>query len=91
MQLYSKQWSFNRYLGIITEIVGYTAKELGIQCSTEGCIYGNLSILYRDGNLIECCANGEGVRVPYDCDSIEYLRSEAKLVLLIEKDSVFRY
>lgn len=35
-------------------------------------------------------ANNEGCRIPYESDEIELFRSQAKFVLIVEKDSVFR-
>ncbi|MES1902786.1 MAG: DNA topoisomerase 6 subunit A [Paramarteilia canceri] len=40
--------------------------------------------------MADCLVNGEGCRVPYNSDKIEYFRSNASFILIVEKDAVFR-
>ncbi|MEN2496581.1 MAG: endodeoxyribonuclease [Marteilia pararefringens] len=90
VQLYLSQRHLESQIAIITKLIGTSAKNLGLRSSTEGCVYGDLQLIFEDGTLVDCSCNGEGLRVPYNSDTIQFMRSQAKLILVVEKDAVFR-
>ncbi|XP_013200409.2 meiotic recombination protein SPO11 [Amyelois transitella] len=62
---------------------------LGIVATAKGLIAGPLTIVQRNGSVVDCMAAG-GTLIPQDIDGIKELKSTAKYILVVEKDAVFQ-
>jgi len=77
----------------ITVLLGVTRDSLNIVASTKGLIYGNLIYEENNGKIINCFTSGleisQGQPVPKHINTISNLKSDAKFILIIEKETVF--
>ncbi|XP_044730589.1 meiotic recombination protein SPO11 [Chrysoperla carnea] len=64
--------------------------ELGIMGTSKGLIAGNLSLKLLDGSFIDCHNTRNGVIVPQDIQDIQDINSDAKFILIVEKDAIFQ-
>ncbi|XP_053603524.1 meiotic recombination protein W68 [Plodia interpunctella] len=62
---------------------------LGIVATAKGLIAGPLTIVQRNGSVIDCMAAG-GTLIPQDIEGIKEFKSSAKYILVVEKDAVFQ-
>ncbi|XP_077301054.1 meiotic W68 [Arctopsyche grandis] len=63
--------------------------ELGILTTSKGLISGPLEIITHEGHKINCLNSG-GVLIPQDIIGIKSVKSNAKFILVIEKDAIFQ-
>ncbi|XP_052890165.1 meiotic recombination protein SPO11 [Anopheles moucheti] len=64
--------------------------EMNVFNTSKGLIAGPLVLTLSDGQTIDCRINRWGTPVPLDVSSVIELRVTAKLVLVVEKDTVFK-
>lgn len=62
--------------------------ELGVFSSSKGLVAGDLTIKYNNSNIVY--SKEKGSNVPSDLINIESVSSNAKLALIVEKDTVFQ-
>lgn len=58
--------------------------------TSKGLIAGDLSFQDADGNFVSCKSTKNGVMVPSQVMGIRYLQTDARFVLIIEKDATFQ-
>ncbi|CAH1388969.1 unnamed protein product [Nezara viridula] len=63
--------------------------DVGLSASSKGLVAGNLFITTPSGDIIDC-SSSDGVSVPQFISSGIHLQSDAKFVLVVEKDSAFQ-
>lgn len=63
---------------------------LHILACSKGYVTGQLSFREHDGNFINCTANPNGILVPSHIHSIYDIRSDAKAILVVEKDATYQ-
>lgn len=63
--------------------------ELGLIATAKGLIAGPLYIETRDGKIVDCMVSG-GTMIPQDIIGIKSFKSQAKYILVVEKDAVFQ-
>lgn len=63
--------------------------KLGVLSSSKGLVAGNLVIVMNDDTLIDG-RQERGVVVPADICAIKEIKSDAKYILIVEKDTVFK-
>ncbi|XP_037948707.1 meiotic recombination protein W68 [Teleopsis dalmanni] len=64
---------------------------LGIFSSGKGLIAGAISICLHNGDVIDCRRQMNATLLPQDIRMIHHFQTNAALVLIIEKDTVFEY
>ncbi|KAJ3152604.1 endodeoxyribonuclease [Geranomyces variabilis] len=62
---------------------------LRIVASAKGLIYGNLTLRLKDGSCVDCSQGSDGTLIP-PTEQIAGLQTDARFVLVIEKDATFR-
>ncbi|KAJ3163924.1 endodeoxyribonuclease [Geranomyces variabilis] len=62
---------------------------LRIVASAKGLVYGNLIIRLKDGSCVDCSQGSDGTLIP-PTEQIAGLQTDARFVLVIEKDATFR-
>ena len=63
---------------------------LHIMATSKGCVAGDLSYFDSDCNLIDCSKTRTGVLVPSNVHQLQQVHTEAKFVLVVEKDAIFQ-
>lgn len=71
-------------------LVGCSRVHLHILAQTKGLVYGNLKYQLKTGEKIDCFSKKEGTPMPNSNVPITRIESDAKFILVIEKDSVFQ-
>lgn len=78
----------------VTDVCGIlqtTAWDLGIFAAGKGYVAGSLIIRMSDGGIIDCsCVMNGATLIPSNFTYIDCLETNAKYVILVEKDTVFR-
>ncbi|XP_074642867.1 meiotic recombination protein SPO11-like [Tubulanus polymorphus] len=64
--------------------------QLHVIATSKGCIAGQIQYTEQDGNVVNCSASNSGVLVSSNIVGLENIRTNAKLVLIIEKDATFQ-
>ncbi|XP_049292128.1 meiotic recombination protein SPO11 [Anopheles funestus] len=64
--------------------------EMNVFNTSKGLIAGPMVLILSDGLTIDCSTNRWGTPVPLDVSSVVELRTTAKMVLVVEKDTVFK-
>ncbi|XP_055943481.1 meiotic recombination protein SPO11-like [Argiope bruennichi] len=64
--------------------------KLHVLTTSKGCISGNLRYKESDGSYIDCSESNQGVLISNDVDSISYIQSDARFILVVEKSAVFQ-
>ncbi|KAI8593620.1 Spo11/DNA topoisomerase VI subunit A, partial [Geranomyces variabilis] len=62
---------------------------LRIVASAKGLVYGNLTLRLKDGSCVDCSQGSDGTLIP-PTEQIAGLQTDARFVLVIEKDATFR-
>lgn len=71
-------------------LVGCSRVHLRILTQTKGVVYGNLKFKLKSGEVFDCLMKKEGVTLPTAQEPIIHVESEAKFILVIEKDCVLQ-
>lgn len=74
----------------LCSLVGCSKVHLHILNQSKGLVYGNLQCKLKSGKLIDFSANKGGTAVPLPDVPIVSIASDAKFVLVLEKDSMFQ-
>ncbi|XP_065843002.1 meiotic recombination protein SPO11-like isoform X2 [Oscarella lobularis] len=68
-----------------------TRRSLHVLAASKGLVYGELSYVDWDGSVVDCSQNSStGNAIPHHVNMIKEMKSEAKFVLLIEKEATFQ-
>eukprot|EP00963_Diacronema_lutheri_P000125 scaffold5_cov331-Pavlova_lutheri.AAC.68 len=89
VKLFKTQTESDAVLEDISCMLGCTRSSLHVVASEKGVVVGNLRFR-EDGDEIDCSKMGVGGKaIPPNMDRVADLRSEAKFILLVEKDAAF--
>uniref|UniRef100_A0A6U0QXW6 DNA topoisomerase 6 subunit A n=1 Tax=Micromonas pusilla TaxID=38833 RepID=A0A6U0QXW6_MICPS len=89
VKLFRYQKESDAVLDDISCLLGCTRNSLHVVASEKGVVVGKL-LYNEDGDEIDCTKMGIGGKaIPSNIDKVANLRSEAKFVLLVEKDAAF--
>lgn len=89
VKLFHKQADSDGVLDDVACMVGCTRTSLNIVASDKGVVVGRVQFV-EDGDEIDCTKMGVGGKaIPSLIDKITDIRSDAKFVLLVEKDAAF--
>lgn len=89
VKLFRNQKESDAVLEDISCLLGCTRNSLHVVASEKGVVVGKL-LYNEDGDEIDCTKMGIGGKaIPSNIDKVANLRSEAKFVLLVEKDAAF--
>lgn len=80
----------DRVLDDICCLVGCSKVHLHLLPQTKGIVYGNLKFRLRTGEEYDCSLKKEGTSLPTAQVPIVKIESDAKVVLVLEKDSVLQ-
>lgn len=64
--------------------------QLGVLSSTKGLLAGKMKIVMTENVVIDCSLHIDGILLPQCIADIERMTTDAKYVLLVEKDTVFK-
>lgn len=89
VKLFKEQGESDNILDDIACMVGCTRSSLNVVASEKGVVVGRITFR-DDGDLIDCTRMGVGGKaIPPYIDRITDLQSDAKFILLVEKDAAF--
>lgn len=71
-------------------LVGCSKVHLHILPQAKGLVYGNLKLKLKNGELIDCLSKSQGTVLPMSNVAITHIETDAKFVLVLEKDSVMQ-
>lgn len=71
-------------------LLGCSRAHLRILTQSKGIIFGDIKFELKSGETLDCLATKDGVRIPSPEIPIVKMTSNAKFVLIIEKDSVLQ-
>ncbi|XP_050530565.1 meiotic recombination protein SPO11 [Daktulosphaira vitifoliae] len=89
-ELFENDYNVRKALVNISCLLNTFSWNLGLQLSSTGLVAGNLSIYMKDGKILDCSKMIEGIQIPQDILSIVNLKTNAKYILVIEKDASFQ-
>lgn len=64
--------------------------QLGVMSSVKGLLAGKMRLFMPEDVVIDCALHADGMLLPHSVVSIERTETDAKFVLLVEKDTVFK-
>lgn len=64
--------------------------QLGVMSSAKGLLAGKVKIFMPENVVIDCSQHADGMLLPHCTSVIERITTDAKYVLLVEKDTVFK-
>lgn len=89
VKLFQEQARSDAVLDDVSCMLGCTRSSLNVVASEKGVVVGRLQFR-EDGDEIDCSRMGVGGKaIPPNIDKLSDLRSDAKFVLLVEKDAAF--
>ena len=89
VKLFKDQKDSDAVLDDISCLLGCTRNSLHVVASEKGVVVGKL-VYDEDGDEIDCTKMGIGGKaIPSNIDKVTNFRSDAKFVLLVEKDAAF--
>ncbi|XP_019403717.1 PREDICTED: meiotic recombination protein SPO11 [Crocodylus porosus] len=89
-QLFGNQSIVDNIVNDISCMLKIPRRSLHIMSTTKGCIAGNLSYTEEDGTKVNCTCSATAVPVPSNVQGIRNLISDAKFILIVEKDATFQ-
>ncbi|KAM8946280.1 meiotic recombination protein SPO11 [Pelodytes ibericus] len=90
VQLYGSQTVVDNIIDDVSCMLRMPRISLHILSTSKGCMAGDLLFTAEDGSRVSCSGNSTGVLVPSNIKGITNMRSQAKFVLIIEKDATFQ-
>lgn len=71
-------------------LLGCSKIHLHIVTQSKGIVYGNLKFKLKNGELFDCLSKKEGLPLPTGQYPITAIESDAKFILVLEKDSILQ-
>ncbi|GBM06454.1 Meiotic recombination protein SPO11, partial [Araneus ventricosus] len=90
VNLFKTQKALDDILDDIACLLKTPKIKLHVLTTSKGCISGNLRYKESDGSYIDCSESNQGVLISNDVDSISYIQSDARFILVVEKSAVFQ-
>ncbi|XP_025041558.1 meiotic recombination protein SPO11 isoform X3 [Pelodiscus sinensis] len=88
--LFGSQSVVDNIVNDISCMLKIPRRSLHILSTTKGCISGNLSYTEEDGTKVNCTCNATAVIVPSNVQGIRNVITDAKFILIVEKDATFQ-
>ena len=64
--------------------------QLHVLATSKGLVAGNLSFTNEEGVEVDCRLATEGESIPSNVEGLHNFRTDAKIILIVEKDAVFQ-
>ncbi|XP_071836638.1 meiotic recombination protein SPO11-like isoform X2 [Apostichopus japonicus] len=87
---YSNQGTLDKIVDDVSCMLKVPRNSLHVLATSKGCIAGNLSYIEVDGRFIDCTSAKSGILIPAHVEDIQMITSEAKFILVVEKDATFQ-
>lgn len=71
-------------------ILGCSPVHLHIVAQSKGIVYGDLTFKLKSGEVYQCLSRKEGISIPTAQTPISEVESNAKFILIVEKDSIMQ-
>ncbi|XP_048676480.1 meiotic recombination protein SPO11 [Lepidochelys kempii] len=88
--LFGNQSVVDNIVNDISCMLKIPRRSLHILSTTKGCIAGNLSYTEEDGTKVNCTCSATAVIVPSNVQGIRNVITDAKFILIVEKDATFQ-
>lgn len=89
VKLFEEQGNSDAVLDDVACMLGCTRSSLHVVASEKGVVVGRLTF-QEDGDVIDCARMGVGGKaIPPNVDKVSNIQSDAKFILLVEKDAAF--
>uniref|UniRef100_A0A914WM72 DNA topoisomerase (ATP-hydrolyzing) n=1 Tax=Plectus sambesii TaxID=2011161 RepID=A0A914WM72_9BILA len=85
--LFGKQSNLNRAVTTVCQLLNEPRVNLHLLSTARGCIFGDLQFINEVGTEIDC--RQHPVLISSHFESIEQVKSDARFVLVVEKDATF--
>ncbi|XP_038606576.1 meiotic recombination protein SPO11 [Tachyglossus aculeatus] len=90
IQLFGNQSVVDNIISDISCMLKVPRRNLHILSTSKGLITGNLSYIEEDGTKVNCTCSSTAVAVSSNIHGIRNLITDAKFILIIEKDATFQ-
>ncbi|OCT62417.1 meiotic recombination protein SPO11 isoform X2 [Xenopus laevis] len=90
VQLYGSQTVVDNIISDLSCMLKIPRINLHILSTSKGCVAGDLWFTAEDGNKVYCGGSSSAVLVPINVEGIRNLSTQAKFILIIEKDATFQ-
>ncbi|XP_018093184.1 meiotic recombination protein SPO11 [Xenopus laevis] len=90
VQLYGSQTVVDNIISDISCMLKIPRISLYILSASKGCVAGYLWFTAEDGNKVYCGGSSSGVLVPITVEGIRNLSTQAKFILIMEKEAIFQ-
>ncbi|XP_027709095.1 meiotic recombination protein SPO11 isoform X1 [Vombatus ursinus] len=90
IQLFGNQSVVDNIINDISCMLKVPRRNLHILSTSKGLIAGNLSFIEEDGTKVNCTCGSTAVAVPSNIQGIRNLATDAKFLLIVEKDATFQ-
>ncbi|XP_036608432.1 meiotic recombination protein SPO11 isoform X2 [Trichosurus vulpecula] len=90
IQLFGNQSVVDNIINDISCMLKVPRRNLHILSTSKGLIAGNLSYIEEDGTKVNCTYGSTAVAVPSNIQGIRNLATDAKFLLIVEKDATFQ-
>lgn len=87
---YGCQAHLDEAVTIISVLLQIPRLKLHVLATTKGLVAGNLSFINEDGFEVDCRMATGGENVPTNVESMYSIRTDARMILVVEKDAVFQ-
>ena len=77
-------------VGAICIILGLPRSRLHIFATSKGLVAGNLKFTNTEEMLVDCSFSAQGETIPNKVNCMTNINSEARLVIVVEKDAIFQ-
>ncbi|XP_049725630.1 meiotic recombination protein SPO11 isoform X1 [Elephas maximus indicus] len=89
-QLFGNQTVVDNIINDISCMLKVPRRSLHILSTSKGLIAGNLSYIEEDGTRVNCTGCSTAVAVPSNIQGLRNLITDAKFLLIVEKDATFQ-
>uniref|UniRef100_A0A2K6G234 DNA topoisomerase (ATP-hydrolyzing) n=1 Tax=Propithecus coquereli TaxID=379532 RepID=A0A2K6G234_PROCO len=89
-QLFGNQTVVDNIISDISCMLKMPRRSLHILSTSKGLIAGNLRYIEEDGTKVNCTGRATAIAVPSNIQGIRNLITDAKFVLIVEKDATFQ-
>jgi len=88
--LFPNQAELDRIVNLLSVMLRVPRAHLNIFATSKGLMAGNIEIITAENTVIRCLGSTEGCPIPQDVKGIKEIHTEAKAILVVEKDAVFQ-
>ncbi|KAM4691971.1 meiotic recombination protein SPO11 [Rhinophrynus dorsalis] len=90
IQFYGSQTVVDNIVNDVSCMLKIPRRSLHILSTSKGCIAGDLWFTEEDGTKVNCNGSSTGILVPSNVEGIINMTTQAKFILIIEKDATFQ-